>query len=292
MDDRIDRALARAAGGPDPAIDLDAVAAAARRRRRRHRGAAIAGVVLVLVAVPVAVFVWGDAGGDTVVLAPDGSDTGTPGGDTGGGQPAGYTVTVEASPAGEAPFAITGSQATVAANGDGVPVQLTLTSRQHLLLQDTLGRQYINDRRAPDLAVAGPDCALSEVSDRALGIGCTLRGRVLVIRPDEPLREELAVCLPGTDPVGTYDYTQSIEWWRLDPDSRGRDVSGVNEDQSADGRVDVDVRVRVQPTSTTPHSGDTEQDNERRRCTPPDPSSPTPTPSSPAQGFKAPDGGN
>lgn len=285
MDDHIDRALARAADGPDPDIDLDEVAAAARRRRRR-RGAAIAAVVVVLVAVPAAVVAWNAGPDGTVVLTPGEGEADSAGEAAKRGTPAAYTVTVQASPAGEAPFAITGAQATVAADRDGVPVPLTLTSPQHLLLQDTLGWHYINDRHEPDLAVAGPDCALSEVSDRALGIGCTLRGRVLVIRPDEPLREELAVCLPGTDPVGAYDYTQSIEWWRLDPDTRGRDVSGLNEDQPADGRVDVTVRVRVEPALQTPQSATAEQDNGRGRCAPP--GSPTPTPSPPTH---SPEGG-
>lgn len=280
MDDHIDRALARGADGPDPNIDLDEVAAA-RRRRQRKRGAAIAAVVLLLVAVSAATIAWNAGHDDTEMLTPGEGEADSAGDDADRSPPAGYTVSVKASSAGEAPFAITGAHATVAVDRDGVPVQLTLTSRQHLLLQDTLGWHYINDRREPDLAVAGPDCYLSEVSDRALGVGCTLRGRVLVIRPDKPLREELAVCLPGTDPVGTYDYTQSIEWWHLDSDTRGRDVSGVNEDQPADGRVDVNVRVRVEPASETPQPADAEQDHGRGRCAPP--GLPTPTPGPPTQ---------
>lgn len=276
MDDHIDRALARAADGPDPDIDLDEVAAAARRRRRRQRGAAIAAVVVVLAAVPAAVIAWNGAGqDDTVMLTPDEDDADPAGKGADRGQPAAYTITVQASPAGEAPFAITGAQTTVAADRDGVPVQLTLTSPQHLLLQDVRWT-YVNDQRDPDLAVAGPHCALNDRSDRTT-IGCALVGRALVIRSGEPLREKLAVCLPGTDPVGTYDYTQPIKWWRIDADTRGPEISKVD-DQPADGRVDVTVRVRVQPASQTPQSTGAEPDDEGGRCNPPGSPMPTPTP--------------
>lgn len=255
----------------------------------RRRGGVLAIMVLLLVvAVPVAVLVWGDIGENgTPVLAPDDGD-GAPAGTVDGAAPARYTVTVEASPAGEAPFAITGAQATVAGDRDGVPVQLTLTSRQHVLLQG-LWWEYVNDRRNPDLAVAPPHCTLSYVSDRAR-MGCDLIGRQPVIRPDEPVREELLVCLLGTEPVGTYDYTRPIEWWHLDADTRGPEISKID-DQPADGRVEVTVRIRVQPTSETAPSRGAEQDDARGRCTPPDQPSPAPTPSSPSptQGSTSPD---
>lgn len=87
MDEPIDRALARAADGPEDGIDLDEVAVTARRRRRRQRLMAGAGVVLVLLAVPVAaVLAWGEPGEDGVVLAPAGERDADPptGGDPDG----------------------------------------------------------------------------------------------------------------------------------------------------------------------------------------------------------------
>lgn len=187
------------------------------------------------------------------------SATGPPGDDADGAEPAGYSVTVDAAPAGEAPFEIAGSRATVAADADSVPVQLTLTSNQHLLLDDVRWR-FVNDERDPDLAVAGPHCGLTREADRAQ-IGCKEVGRLLTIRPDQPLREELTVFLPATDPVGTYDYIQSVEWWHGDADT-GRTDLGEVEDQPADGHVDVKVRVRVQATPETPQPGAAEPDHE------------------------------
>lgn len=82
MDDHSDHTRARAVDGPDPGDDGDEVAA--RRRRRR---VALAGVVLMVVAVSAAVIAWAGADrGDTVVLGPDGRDTGASG-DASGDEP-------------------------------------------------------------------------------------------------------------------------------------------------------------------------------------------------------------
>jgi hypothetical protein len=79
MDKPFDRALARAADGPDARVDLDEVAAIARRRRRRRRVLAGVGVALVVAAAPAAVIAAGGlSGDDTVVLAPKDNDTTSP----------------------------------------------------------------------------------------------------------------------------------------------------------------------------------------------------------------------
>lgn len=80
MDEPFDRALVRAADGPDPRVDLDEVAAIARRRRRRRRRVlAGVGVALVVAAVPAAVIAAGGlSGDDAVVLAPEEGDTTSP----------------------------------------------------------------------------------------------------------------------------------------------------------------------------------------------------------------------
>lgn len=72
---------------------------------------------------------------------------------------------VEATPAGGAPFDVTGS-ATVDTDSDRVPVQLTLRTTEHLLLENVRWG-HVNDERDPGLAVAAPHCYLTRASDRA-----------------------------------------------------------------------------------------------------------------------------
>lgn len=80
MDEPIDRALARAAEGPEDGVDLDEVAATARRRRRRQRVVASAGVLLGLLAIPaVTMLGWSEPDGDAaVLLAPGERDADPP----------------------------------------------------------------------------------------------------------------------------------------------------------------------------------------------------------------------
>lgn len=228
------------AARPTRPVDAHSIVRRAKRHRVVKQAAASSLVAIAVLAGIFGVMTFVDSRPDIAldqVPSPSAGDAAAP---------ANYTIAVQARPHGEAPFTITGSEATIDKGADGATLQLTLTSAQSLLIDDVRWG-YVDDEHDPHVAVAGSGCELTTTSGLA-SIGCLDYGRMLTIRPNEPLQEDITVLLPGRDPVGTYHYVQPVKWWQLAPDTGGIDLSEIKEHGAVDGHVSVEMRVTVQAT--------------------------------------------